>query len=78
MPCPMHAKEEINYSLGHQVVKNSFVKCFLKVPMLALAAQQLRYSPTACGIMRKHFTKPFSQPDALDCKSYTLILSNLL
>ena len=78
MPCPMHAKEEINYSLGHQVVKNSFVKCFLKVPMLALAAQQLRYSPTACGIMRKHFTKHFSQPDALDCKSYTLILSNLL
>ena len=32
--------------------------------MLTLAAQKLQYSPAACGILRKHFTKPFSQPAA--------------
>ena len=24
-------------------------------------------SPTACGTLGKHFTKPFSQPDVSDC-----------
>ena len=38
---------------------------FLKV----LLAWQLQYSPTDCGNLRKHFTKPFSQTDAPDCSS---------
>ena len=42
-----------------------FVKCFLKVS-LAWAAWQLQYSLMAGGTLRKHFTKPFSQPAAPD------------
>ena len=35
--------------------------------MLAWAAWQLQFSPTACGTLRKHVTKPFTQPAAQDC-----------
>ena len=31
------------------------------------AAWQLQFSPTACGTLRKHVTKPFPQPAAPDC-----------
>ena len=44
-------------------MKKVLVICFLKVPLLARAAWQLQYSPKACGTLRKHFTKTFSQPD---------------
>ena len=30
-------------------------------PLLAWAVCQLQFSPMACGILRKHFTKPFTQ-----------------
>ena len=40
-------------------------------PFLAWAALQLQYSPMPCGGLRKHFTKPFSQPDAPDCMNTT-------
>ena len=37
---------------------------FCQFPLLAWAARQLQSSPIAIGILRKYFTKPFSQPDA--------------
>ena len=46
-----------------------FATCFLEVPLLAWAAWQLQFSPTACRTHRKHATKPFPQhaaPLALD------------
>ena len=46
---------------GASGCEKGFVKRFLKVPLACLD------SPTACGILGKHFTKPFSQPDAPDC-----------
>ena len=36
--------------------------------MLAWAAWQLQFSPTACGTLRKHVTKPLTQPAAPDCR----------
>ena len=38
-----------------------------KFPLLALSAWPLQFSPTACGTLRKHVTKPFQQPAAPDC-----------
>ena len=51
----------INYSLGRQVVKQ----------VLKMFSES---SPTACGTLRTHFTKPFSQPDAPD--GTTLLIMN--
>ena len=42
---------------GASGCEKGFVKRFLKVPLACLD------SPTACGILGKHFTKP----DAPDC-----------
>ena len=60
--------EWVRYSLGHQVVKKVLLNVFCTFALLAWAAQQLQYSPTSCGTLWKHFTKPFSQPDAPDCR----------
>ena len=37
-------------------------------PLLAWAARQSEYSSTACGTLGTHFTKPFSQAAAPDCR----------
>ena len=57
----------IHVQPGATTCRKCFVICFLKVPLLAWAAWQLQYSSVACGTLRKHFTKPYSQPDAPDC-----------
>ena len=42
-------------------------KRFCKFLLLAWAAWQLQFSPSACGTLRKHVTKPCPQPAAPDC-----------
>ena len=44
--------------------------CNWEFPLLVWAAWQLQFSPAACGTLRKHVTKPFSQPAAPDCTSH--------
>ena len=47
---------------GASGCEKGFVKCFLRVPQaVVLCAAQ------ASGNFRKHFTEPFSKPDATDC-----------
>ena len=59
-PCVFRPESSTVWGVG---LWKGFVKCFLKVSI----AQQLQYSSTSCGTLRKHFTKPFLQPDTPDC-----------
>ena len=45
-------------------------------PCSAWAAWQLQFIPTACGTLRKHLTKPSTQPAAPDCTQRDVSLSN--
>ena len=38
--------------------------------LLAWAAWQLQFTPSACGTLRRHVTKHFPQPPAPDCIKY--------
>ena len=49
---------------GVATCSEGFVISFLKVPLLAWATWQLKCSPTACGTLRKQFTKPSEQVTA--------------
>ena len=65
-----HNKLFALYSLGHAagfVCKRFRNMLFLKFPLLAWAAWQLQFSPTACGTLRKYVKKPLPQPAAPDC-----------
>ena len=47
--------------------EKGFVTSFLMFHLLAWAAWQLQFSPTACGTLIKHVAQPFPQPAAPDC-----------
>ena len=47
------------YSLRRQLVEKVLLYAFCKFPLLAWAAWQLQYSPTACGTLGEHFKEPF-------------------
>ena len=49
-----------------EIVKNVFCKMFSE-SYPCLLGQNRSCRPTACRTLRKHFTKPFSQPDAPVC-----------
>ena len=55
------------YNLGRQLVENILSSIFWKFPLLARAAWQLQFSPTACRTLKIHVTQPFPQPAASDC-----------
>ena len=58
------------YNLGRQLEEKVLLYVFCKFPLLAWAAWQLQYSPTACGTLGKHFTKPFLQVAAPECRNH--------
>ena len=55
------------YSVGRLLVEKVLLYIFCKFPFLAWAAWQLQYITTACGTLRKHFTKPFLQVASPEC-----------
>ena len=63
----MDVNLEKMYSPGRQLVDKVLLYVLCKFPLLAWAAWQLQYSPTACGTLRKHFTKPFLRVAAPEC-----------
>ena len=53
------------YSLGRQVVEKVLrTTCFLTFSLAAWTAVELQYCLSTFGTPGKHFTKPFSHPDA--------------
>ena len=57
------------YSLGSQVFQKGLPECFINVPQVICPILQLQCCPSkqwsACGALRKHFTKPLEHPDVL-------------
>ena len=60
-------RDVVQLKSGAAGCENGFITFFQKVPLLARAARELLFSPTACGTLRKHVTKPFPHPAAPDC-----------
>ena len=68
----MDASQDCNYyryvQSGASGCEKGLVECFINVPLAVGPILQLPFSPSKEGqLIRKHVTKPFSQPDAPDC-----------